>query len=139
MRVTGVEITFGALVLAQAAHSIEEYLGRLWDVFLPARLVSGLVSQDLQTGFVVLNMSLVAFGVWCLAWPVHRRWENAAAFMWIWVGVESANGVGHILWALSQGRYAPGVMTAPFLLGLALYLGTQLRSANQPPHRNQCM
>lgn len=27
------ELTFGLLVLAQAAHSLEEYLGRLWERF----------------------------------------------------------------------------------------------------------
>ena len=37
-------ITFWLLILAQAAHSIEEYVGRLYDVFPPARVVSGLIS-----------------------------------------------------------------------------------------------
>jgi hypothetical protein len=42
---------FGALVLAQAAHSMEEYLGGLWESFPPARFVSGLFSSDLERGF----------------------------------------------------------------------------------------
>lgn len=41
---------FGALVIAQATHSIEEYLGRLWDTFPPARYVTGLVSNDREWG-----------------------------------------------------------------------------------------
>jgi hypothetical protein len=51
--------TFGLLILAQAAHSIEEYAGRLWESFPPARFVSGLVSDDLRLGFLVLNVALV--------------------------------------------------------------------------------
>ncbi|MCL4867145.1 MAG: hypothetical protein KJZ47_14720, partial [Gemmatimonadales bacterium] len=31
--------TFGALILAQAAHSTEEVAGRLWESFRPARFV----------------------------------------------------------------------------------------------------
>lgn len=33
---------FLVLVLAQAAHSAEEYIFKLYDVFVPARFVSGL-------------------------------------------------------------------------------------------------
>jgi hypothetical protein len=33
---TRLQLTFGALVLAQAAHAVEEYVGRLWESFPPA-------------------------------------------------------------------------------------------------------
>ena len=118
---------FGALIAAQAAHSVEEYAGRLWESFPPARFVSGLVSSDLERGFVIANLALVAFGVLCLLWPVRRGWPSAVPLMWSWVAVQSVNGIGHPLWALRQGGYVPGVATAPLLLALALYLGSQLR------------
>ena len=51
------------LVIAQAAHSIEEYLFRLFDVFGPARFVSGLVSDNLATGFAIINVSFLIFGI----------------------------------------------------------------------------
>ena len=51
------QLTFGALVLAQAAHSIEEYIGHLWKSFPPARFVTGLVSSNLERGFVVINLA----------------------------------------------------------------------------------
>ena len=54
-----VHIAFGALVLAQLAHSVEEYAGRLWETFPPARFVSGLISADLERGFVIANVSLI--------------------------------------------------------------------------------
>jgi hypothetical protein len=124
---------FGALILAQAAHSSEEYVGRLWESFAPARLVSGLVSQDLERGFLILNLSLVAFGLWCWLWPVRRKWPIALPLLWGWVVLETINGIGHPLWSLRQGGYTPGVATAPLLLGLAIYLALQLqRAASQP-------
>ncbi len=122
---------FGALILAHAAHSIEEYAGRLWESFPPARFLSGLVSSDLERGFVVINVSVVAFGVWCFAWPVRRAWPSAAAFAWAWVAVELINGVGHPLWSLWAGGYTPGVATAPVLLVLALYVA-RLQRAGDP-------
>ena len=123
-----IDATFGGLVLAQAAHSIEEYVGRLWESFPPARFLTGLVSSDRELGFIILNVALVAFGAWCVLWPVRRDWPSAAGLMWFWVVIETINGVGHPLWSLRQGGYTPGVLTAPVLLVLALYLAFQLRS-----------
>lgn len=117
---------FSGLVLAQTAHSIEEYLGRLWESFPPARFLTGLFPFDRAITFVILNIAIIAFGLWCLLWPVRRRWPSAAGLMWIWVVIETINGVGHPLWSLRQGGYTPGVITAPILLVVALYLGSQL-------------
>jgi hypothetical protein len=117
---------FGALVLAQAAHSTEEYVGRLWESFPPARLVSGLVSQDLERGFLILNLLLVAFGLWCWLWPVRRGWPIAVPLAWGWVVLETINGIGHPLWSLRQGGYTPGVATAPLLLVLAMNLAVSV-------------
>jgi hypothetical protein len=121
------QAAFGGLIVAQAAHSTEEYAGRLWESFPPARFMSGLVSNDLERGFVVLNVSLVLFGVWCLWWPVRRDWPIAKALATGWAVVEMINGVGHPLWSLRQGGYTPGVATAPILLALAVYLMLQTR------------
>ncbi len=117
---------FAALVAVQAAHSIEEYAGRLWESFPPAAYLTGLVSADRELGFLILNAALVAFGVWCLLWPVRKAWASAATFAWIWVVIETINGIGHPLWSVSQGTYTPGTLTAPILLVLALYLARQL-------------
>jgi len=124
---TRFQATFGTLVLAQAAHSMEEYVGQLWESFPPARFLTGLISQDLERGFIVINVSLVAFGLWCFLWPVRRGWLSAVPLAWVWVGVEVINGIGHPLWTLRQGRYTPGVATALLLLVLAVYLALQLR------------
>lgn len=119
--------TFGLLILGQAAHSIEEYVGRLWESFPPARALTGLVSQDREIGFLVINVALVAFGAWCYYWPVRKRWRSAGAIATGWAILELINGVGHPLWSLRQRGYTPGVATAPFLLVLSLILLAQLR------------
>ena len=125
--------TFLALIGCQAAHSVEEYVGRLYENFPPARFAAGLVSQDLERGFVVLNAALVAFGLWCVFWPVRRQWASAVPLAWLWIAIETVNGVGHPIWSLRRSEYTPGVATAPLLLALALYLGWQLRSAADGP------
>jgi len=120
-----IKVAFGALVVAQTAHSIEEYVGRLWESFPPARFVAGLISSDRELGFIVINSALVAFGLWCLLFPVRRDWSSAAGLMWFWIVIETINGVGHLIWTLRQGGYTPGVLTAPILLVIALYLAVQ--------------
>jgi len=117
---------FGALVLTQTAHSIEEYVGRLWESFPPAQFLTGLISSDHEHGFILLNVSLVAFGFWCWLWPVRRAWPSARSLVWFWVAIETINGVGHPLWSLMQGGYTPGVLTAPVLLVLAIALARKL-------------
>jgi hypothetical protein len=78
VRTTRVQPAFAGLILAQTAHSIEEYAGRLWESFPPARFVSGLISSDLERNFLLLNVALITFGVWCLFWPVRRGLAGGA-------------------------------------------------------------
>ena len=115
--------TFLALVAVQTAHSVEECLGRLWDVFPPARFVTGLISEDRRFGFIVFNVALISFGIWCFFWPVLRRWSSAIAFMSFWVVIELINGMGHIVWSVQAAGYTPGVITASLLLILAFGIG----------------
>ena len=127
--------TFGALVAAQGAHSIEEYVGRLWETFPPTAFVTGLLSSNREVGFVVINIAIVAFGVWCLLWPVRKDWPSAPTLMWCWALIETINGIGHPVWSIAQGGYTPGVLTAPILLATALYLASQLRHFSRPTSR----
>jgi hypothetical protein len=127
-----VTIAFLALVVAQTAHSIEEYVGRLYDVFPPARFVTGLVSSDRELGFTVINVTIVTFGWWCFLWPVRKEWPVAVGLIWVWIAVELVNGIGHTAWSLSSGRYTPGVATAPALFVLASYLAYRMRSRSGP-------
>jgi len=127
---TRFQLSFLALVATQAAHSVEEYVGRLYDVFPPAQFVSGLISQDHERGFVIFNIALVTFGLWCFVWPVRKKWLLAIPLAWFWVVIELINGIGHPLWTLTEFAYTPGVVTAPILLILALYVASQLRAGH---------
>jgi hypothetical protein len=125
--VTRFQSTFLALVITQAAHSTEEYVGHLYEVFAPARFVSGLFSGDPERGFLFVNVSLVLFGLWCVLWPVRRRWPMALPLARVWIAIELVNGVGHPVWSLVARRYTPGVITAVPLLILAILLWREVR------------
>jgi hypothetical protein len=77
--------TFLALILTQAGHSTEEYFARLYAVPAPARFVSGLLFSNRRIGFVIFNVSLVAFGLWCHFSPVRHARRSATALAWFWV------------------------------------------------------
>ena len=47
------QVVFLFLILTQVAHSIEEYITGLYQVFAPARFMSSLVSNNLPLGFLV--------------------------------------------------------------------------------------
>lgn len=127
------QLVFLSLIVAQGAHSIEEYVTKLYEVFAPARFVSSLVSQDLALGFLAVNATLVTFGLWCWAVPVRSGWRAARGLMWFWTILELGNGFGHSALALSRGGYFPGVLTAPLLLLFAGWLALlQTREAARP-------
>ena len=122
---------FGALVLTQAAHSVEEYTGELYRSFPPARFVSGLISSNHERGFAIANIVIVVLGLWCALVPVARRWPSAWAITVIWAAVELMNGLGHLLWSAYQGGYTPGAATAPTQLIVSLLLIQELRRSGQ--------
>jgi hypothetical protein len=123
------QTAFLVLVIAQVAHSVEEYLFRLYEVFPPARFASGLISSDLRTGFLVLNLGLIAFGIWCYAVPVRGKLSVAIPLIWFWIVLEVLNGIGHPAASLLDRSYIPGTATAPFLLAIAIYLAIALHKS----------
>ena len=121
------------LILAQAAHSVEEYVTRLYEVFAPARFVSSLLSNDLAIGFLLFNAGLVMFGLWCWAVPVRSDRHAAIGLVWFWTILELGNGIGHSAFALSRGGYFPGLLTAPLLLVFSAWLAVlQARKVGRP-------
>ena len=117
---------FGILIAVQAAHSLEEYAFRLFDVFGPARMISGLVCSDPACGFAVINTGCLLFGIWCYLFRVRPGHRSARAFAWVWAVLEFANGVGHCVLAVTRGSYIPGVATAPVLVIVSVYLVSRL-------------
>jgi hypothetical protein len=124
---------FLALILTQAAHSVEEYVFRLYDVLAPARFISGLFSSDLPTGFAIFNAGIFVFALWCYLARVRPAHPAARQWVWLWVVVEAANGIGHAAMAIEAGGYVPGVATAPVLLATAVWLAMRLlRTGDRP-------
>lgn len=121
---------FPLLIAAQAAHSAEEYLTRLYDVLAPARAVSDALGFDRSSGFVIANAALVGFGLWCYLARVRPGRGAARGLAWFWAALETANGLAHAGLALAAGGYFPGLATAPLLLGLGLALGWSLAAAS---------
>ena len=99
---------FLLLILAQAAHSAEEYVFRLYDRFAPASFISDLSGLDRSAGFLLANLALVLFGLWCWAARVRPGRPSGRAFAWFWALLESANGIAHLLLALGASGYFPG-------------------------------
>lgn len=124
---------FLVVVLAQAAHSVEEYVFRLWEVFEPARFVSGLLVDDLPVGFLVFNVSFVLFGVGCWALLARPGRPAARGVAWAWALLELGNGIGHALIALGRGGYFPGVGTAPLPAASSAWLMLEMTALEERP------
>ena len=114
------------LIVVQAAHSVEEYLFRLYDALAPARWVSGLFTDNLALGFALANACIVLLGLWCYVARIRTSHPSARAWAWFWSALEGANGVGHLAFAAGERGYFPGAATAPALLGLSLALAISL-------------
>ena len=121
---------FLGLMLAQAAHSVEEYVFRLYEVFPPARLLSGFISANHAVGFAIANTVLVSFGAWCYVALVRRNRPAGVLWAWFWTCLEAANGAMHLIVAAFRGEYFPGAATAPLLLGFAAALAIALNGRN---------
>jgi hypothetical protein len=121
------------LEVAALRRQFQATLPRAARVAADPRFVSGLISHDHQRAFVIGNIALVTFGLYCFLGPVRRQWPSAVPLAWLWVVIELANGISHPLWSLAQLRYTPGVATAPLLLALALYLAQQLLAGRASP------
>jgi len=125
-----IKIFFLILVLVQGLHSAEEYIGKLWETFQPAKFLIGFLFKNQQTTFLIINIGVLIFGIWCWLFPVLRNYSYARVLIWIWVLIEMMNGIGHSFWSLYEEKFIPGVATAQVLLILSVYLFWQLLVVN---------
>jgi hypothetical protein len=121
-----VRIAFAALIAAQALHSVEEYVFRLYDELAPARYVSEAVGVGRALGFAITNVALVSFGLWCWVAKVRPDRPSARLWAWLWSLLEIANGLAHLALAALAGGYFPGLYTAPLLIVIGLFLAFAL-------------
>ncbi len=120
------KLLFLLLVFAQVAHSFEEYSTQLFEVFAPARLVSGLVSQDLAVGFIIVNAAFIFLMAWSYVQPVRAGGATGRLVAAVWVAIELANGAGHLVMAALRGGYFAGLFTAVLLVVIGAWLGLSL-------------
>jgi Protein of unknown function with HXXEE motif len=120
------KLFFVLLVIAQAAHSVEEYVTRLFEVFAPARFVSGLVSEDPALGFAVVNAAIVGVAAWCYVGPVRTGGVAGQIVAAVWIAIELANGFVHLGIAAASGAYFSGSFTAVLLVVTAICLAFSL-------------
>ena len=113
---------FFVLVLVQGFHSIEEYVGKIWESFPPARVLCNLVSDNHVIGFLIINLGLFVFGLWCFFFPIRKDANFARSLIGFWIFIELINGIGHPIWTIMQKEYTPGMLTAPVLLLIAIIL-----------------
>ena len=132
-----ISFLFLSLVLVQGLHTIEEYAGRLWEVLPPARFIVGLISDNHEKGFLVFNTSLFLFGILC--WTILFRMGNklSITLLAFWSGIELINGIAHSAWAIMEGKYEPGLVTAPFLMLLSILLIRVLIQKKEPAGQGQ--
>jgi hypothetical protein len=120
------KLLFLLLVIAQVAHSVEEYVTQLFEVFAPARFVSGLFTENLPLGFAVVNAALVAIGAWCYLGPVRAGGAAGQTAAVLWIAIELVNGAVHIGIAASRGEYFSGSLTAVLLVITAACLAVSV-------------
>ena len=125
---TKIHNSFLLLVIFQGFHSIEEYIGKLWEVFPPATMLCSLFSEDLEKAFIILNSGLFILGLFGWVFIVRKMGSYARGFIWFWVFLELINGFVHLVYSSYNVSYTPGLFTAPFLLITAAYLAWSLRS-----------
>ena len=122
---------FLAVIAAQAAHSIEEYWFRLYDLLAPTRALSEAIGPDRATGFIIGNAAILLAGLGCYFASVRRGHGSARGLAWFWALLEIANGFGHVAMALAARGYFPGLATAPLLLAAGGYLALRLSSGHR--------
>ena len=127
---------FWLLGLAQAAHSIEEMIAKLYDFMWIATERLGLPRMGMTaTTFAVVNMTIIAFLLGVAPFVAARRpW--AVAIAWVAAVIEVLNGSGHLAGTVVFSGYVPGAATAPLLIiaGIAL-LSALHRDSEKGPSR----
>ena len=101
-----ISINFLLIALVQGLHSIEEFFGKLWEVYLPATFLSGLVSTNLKPGFIIINFSL--FIILMLTWlTTFSKSYSTRGILWIWIILETIRWY----WAYYMGNHRVFIWT----------------------------
>lgn len=129
-----IKTTFLTAVVAQALHSIEELIFKLYEVFPPIMFMYRNTPGLAKSAFVAFNLLLVLFGFFCFFRWVRPAREGARVVVWVWVGIQLATVAAHVIWAVSTWGYHPGLATVVVTAPVSSYLGYALwRVPSTPP------
>jgi len=112
---------FAVGILLQCAHFIEEYATGFYRLFPE---MFGLAAWS-QRFFLIFNLTWVAVWV-CAAFAARTRSRAACFPIWFFALAAIANGVAHPLLAMRAGGYFPGLVSAPFVGGVGVWLLVRL-------------
>lgn len=118
---------FLMLIVLQAAHSIEEYVFKFYEVFAPARLINNLLPGFSRPGFIAFNVLLVCLGLFCYIYWIRPAKPRARVAIWFWIVIESYNAIAHTVWMIVGAGYNPGLISALLFFPLTGYLAYGMR------------
>ncbi|NNL93363.1 MAG: HXXEE domain-containing protein [Saprospiraceae bacterium] len=103
---------------------MEEFTGRLWESFPPAEALCDLISDDHETGFLIINIGILLFGLAAYLFFLKKNNSLSNFIIWFWVFIGFVNGIGHLVWSILQKEYTPGLATsqAVFLTTILLLI-----------------
>jgi hypothetical protein len=117
-------LILAATVVLQVIHSIEEYSFEFYNVFPPAKYLNSIFPGIARPGFIAINILVIGYGVFCfMIYPKTRESTAKGIFwIWIWVGVEAFNGLGHLIWGILIFGYDPGMVSGILFIPLVSLL-----------------
>lgn len=113
---------FLLLVILQAIHSAEEFAFRFYETFPPMRSLYRDAPALAEPAFAISNAILFCAGLACFYYWVRPARERARTVVRVWVILESANVIAHLVWAVIIGGYNPGLATAVLFVPVLIYL-----------------
>jgi hypothetical protein len=114
-------VLFAVGILLQCAHFAEEYATGFYRLF-PTSL--GLAPWSPRF-FLVFNLTWLGIWVWA-AFAVRTRSRAAYFAIWFFALAAILNGVAHPVLAIRAGGYFPGLVSAPFLGVVGVWLCVRL-------------
>lgn len=109
---------FTTFALTQLVHSQEEIwtgFHKRWFVFTMPKWV-----------FVAFE---VLFSIPIIAYLINPELPFANGYMQVFALLMLINGVEHVIWALVEKRYVPGLITAPLFVIIFIFYYTALAGA----------
>jgi hypothetical protein len=115
-------LTFLALIVMQAIHSVEEFIFGFYERFPPMKFVYQDAPNLAKPAFVVFNALLIFTGLFCFYHWVRPARKGAKLVVWVSITIESFNVMAHVVWAILVREYNPGLVSGILFVPIVAYL-----------------